>query len=335
MRNTAARPQFSTLLQKFFLHHLMQQKNVSPQTIASYRDTFRLLLSFTKNRLKKSPTQVTLDDIDAGLVLSFLSEIEQKRHNSIRTRNARLTAIRSFMNYVCLQDPLSLTTVQNILAIPLKRFNQPLMEFFTREEIKSLLNAPDLTTWCGRRDRAMFTVLYNTGARVSEMINMKVKDVVLYHSPSVHIHGKGRKERVVPLWPSTAKQLQDWLNYINALPDQNLFPNRNGGPISRTGVTDRLQLAARTAAQYSPQLKHRKISPHRIRHSTACHLLQSGVDLTVIALWLGHENPSTTHSYVEISLEMKKKALNMLEAPNQKAILYQPNDKIMAFLDSL
>ncbi len=335
MSDTDARKTFPALLQNFFIMHLMQQKNVSPQTVISYRDTFRLLLNIAENKLRKSPTQVTLDNINADLILSFLNDLEYNRHNSIRTRNARLTAIRSFMHYVALQDPLSLSIVQKNLAIPLKRIDQAIIEFFTREEINALLNAPDATTWFGQRDRAMFSMLYNTGARVSEIISMTVRDVVFGKSPSVHIHGKGRKQRVVPLWSSTAKRLQEWMQQNNLSSNQNLFPNRTGGPMSRTGVTDRLKLAAKTASQHCPQLKRRKISPHRIRHSTACHLLQSGVDLTVIALWLGHENPSTTHTYVEVNLAMKQKALNMLEAPDQKINLYRPTDAIMEFLDSL
>lgn len=335
MRKSPSRPQFPALVQQFFLGHLIQQKNVSPQTVASYRDTFRLLFNFAQKQLRKSPAQMALNDMDAGLILSFLNDIERQRHNSIRTRNARLTAIRSFMHYVALQDPLSLPMIQSVLAIPLKRFDQPLMDFFSREEINALLNAPDPASWCGQRDRVMLTMLYNTGARVSEMIGMKVKDVVLGRSPAVHIHGKGRKERVVPLWPSTAKQLRDWMYQIDSSPNQNLLPNRTGGPMSRTGVTDRLKLAAQIATQCCPQFQWRKVSPHRIRHTTACHLLQSGVDLTVIALWLGHENPSTTHIYVEVNLEMKQRALNMLKEPQQKANRYRPNDSIIEFLDSL
>ncbi|NHN39998.1 tyrosine-type recombinase/integrase [Pseudomaricurvus alcaniphilus] len=335
MKKTQSRPQLSVLLQQFFLNHLMQQKNVSPQTVASYRDTFRLLLNFAHKWLGKSPAKITLPDMDASLVLAFLNDIERNRHNSIHTRNTRLTAVRSFMHYVSTQDPISLPMIQSILAIPLKRFDQPLMDFFSREEINALLNAPDITTWCGRRDRIMFNILYNTGARVSEMIEMKVKDIVLGRSPAVRIHGKGRKERTVPIWSGTARQLREWMHQIDSSPNQHLFPNRAGGPLSRTGVTDRLKLALQMASQYCPQLQRRKISPHRIRHTTACHLLQSGVDLTVIALWLGHESPSTTHRYVEANLDMKQKALNMLKEPQQKVNRYRPTDSILAFLDNL
>ena len=322
-------------MQQFFVERLIQQKNVSPRTVAAYRDTFRLLLIFAQHRLHKPPVDLTLADLDATLVLAFLDHIEKERHNSIRSRNPRFSAIRSFLNYAALRDPLALSTIHRVLAIPMKRFEQPLVDFFSREEIDAMLNAPDPTTWFGQRDRVMFTTLYNTGARVSELIGMTVKDSVLDKSPSMRIHGKGRKERTVPLWGRTATQLRRWLRQIDSSPDQHLFPNRSGGPMSRTGVTDRLQLAARGAAQHCPQLQQRKISPHRIRHSTACHLLQAGVDLTVIALWLGHESPSTTHIYVEADLSTKQQALNMLEAPDLNPNRYQPTDAVMKFLQGL
>ena len=335
MKNSTSSSLFPMLLQQFFAERLIQQKNVSPQTVASYRDTFRLFLNFAQQQLHKSPSQLVLTDLDAPLVLAFLNHIERERHNTIRSRNTRLTAIRSFMNYVALRDPLALPTIRRVLAIPLKRFEQPLIDFFSREEMGAILNAPDPTTWFGQRDRMMFAMLYNTGARVSELIGMTVKDVVLERSPSVRIHGKGRKERTVPLWRRTATQLRRWLRQIDSAPNQHLFPNRSGGPLSRTGVTDRLKLAAHTAEQRCPQLRHRKISPHRVRHSTACHLLQSGVDLTVIALWLGHENPSTTHTYVEADLAMKQRALNTLKEPHQKSNRYKPTDAVINFLDGL
>lgn len=335
MNNSNSIPRFPALLQQFFAERLIQQKNASPQTIASYRDTFRLFLSFAQQQLHKSPAKLELTDLDTQLVLAFLNHIERKRHNSIRTRNARLTAIRSFFHYAALRDPLSLSTIHGVLAIPMKRFEQPLMDFYSREEMNAILNAPDPTAWCGQRDRVMLATLYNTGVRVSELIGMTVEDLVLERSSSVRIHGKGRKERTVPLWHRTATQLRRWLREIDAAPDQHLFPNRSGGAMSRTGVTDRLKLAARAATESCPQLRQRKISPHRIRHSTACHLLQSGVDLTVIALWLGHENPATTHIYVEADLEMKQRALNTLNEPNQKSNRYKPTESIMKFLEGL
>jgi integrase/recombinase XerD len=326
---------FPALLQQFFVERLIQQRNASPRTVASYRDTFRLFLQFGQQQLHKSPAKFALTDLNADLVLAFLHHLEVQRHNTIRSRNARLAAIRSFLHYVALKEPSALQDIQSILAIPMKRFERPLVGFLSREEIDALLDAPDANTWCGLRDQMLLTVLYNTGARVSEIIDMKVKDIALDQSPSVRIHGKGRKERIVPLWRDTAAHLRHWVRRISSVPDQHLFPNRSGGPMSRTGVTDRLKLAAHIAAHRCPQLEKRHISPHLIRHSTATHLLQAGVDLTVIALWLGHESPTTTHIYVEADLAMKERALNTLKSPGRGPTRYRPTDKVLSFLDGL
>ncbi len=326
---------FPALLQQFFVERLIQQRNASPRTVASYRDTFRLFLQFAQQILHKPPTTIALTDLDVDLVLSFLKYLEVQRRNTVRSRNARLAAIRSFLHYAALKEPAALKTIHGVLAIPMKRFNRPLVGFLSREEIEALLDAPDPLTWCGQRDHMMLTMLYNTGARVSEIIRMTVDDIVLDHSPSVRIHGKGRKERRVPLWKSTITRLRPWLRQIGNTPGQPLLPNRNGGPMSRTGVTDRLQLAAKTAALHCPQLKKRSISPHLIRHSTASHLLQAGVDLTVISLWLGHESTTTTHIYVEADLAMKERALNTLQAPHTRQHRYRPSDTLLQFLESL
>lgn len=198
-----------------------------------------------------------------------------------------------------------------------------------------MLDAPDPNTWCGQRDRVMLATLYNTGARVSELIGIRVGDVELDRSPSVRLHGKGRKERAVPLWRSTASQIRLWLRQIGASPEQRLFPNRSGGPMTRTGVTDRLNLAYQAAATHCSGFNARRISPHLVRHATAMHLLQAGVDLTVIALWLGHENPATTHMYIEADLAMKERALSALQAPQSKQRRYRPTDRLLQFLDGL
>jgi integrase/recombinase XerD len=335
MRNINETSNFPTLLQQFFMERLIQQRNASPRTVASYRDTFRLFLQFGQQKLHKPPARFALADMDANLILAFLNYLEVQRHNTIRTRNARLAAIRSFLHHAALKEPSALQAIQSILAIPMKRFEHPLVGFLSREEIDALLGAPDTSTWCGQRDHVLFTVLYNTGARVSEIIDMRVQDIALDQSPSVRIHGKGRKERIVPLWRDTAIQLRHWVRRISSAPDRHLFPNRSGGPMSRTGVTDRLQLAAHTAERLCPQLKKRRISPHLIRHSTATHLLQAGVDLTVIALWLGHESPATTHIYVEADLAMKERALNTLKPPGRGPTRYRPTDKVLSFLDGL
>jgi integrase/recombinase XerD len=335
MKQTASEPTFASLLQQFFTDRLIQQRNASPRTISSYRDTFRLFLQFAQQRLHKPPANIELTDLAPSLIIAFLDHLEMKRHNTIRSRNARFAAIRSFLHYAALKDPLALPTIQSVLAIPMKRFEKPLVGYLSREEIKALIDAPAPSTWCGQRDQVMLATLYNTGARVSELIAMTVADVVLGRSSSVRIHGKGRKERMVPLWRSTARQIRQWLRRTNLTPEKPLFPNRFNCPMTRPGVTDRLKRAVRSATSHCPQLKDRRVSPHKVRHAIAMHMLQAGIDITVIALWLGHESPATTHMYVEADLAMKERALNKLQAPCIKTQRFQPTDKLLEFLQQL
>jgi site-specific recombinase XerD len=326
---------FSCLLQQFFVQRLMQQLHASPCTVAAYRDTFRLLLAFTHRQLGKQPNDLALEDLSATLILDFLRYLEVERHNSIRSRNIRFAAIRSFMRYVAFQEPSALAVAQSVLAIPMKRFEQPLIGFLSREHIEAILAAPDRNTWAGQRDHVMLFTLYNTGARVSELTGMRVGDLTLAPSASVRIHGKGRKERFVPLWPDTAAQLKRWLRAYPRPHEEPLFPNRSGGYMTRIGLTERLKLAAKRAARQYPELHNRRIFPHLIRHSIAMHMLQADVDITVIALWLGHESPATTHRYVEADLAMKERALKTLQAPSQATLRYKPKDKVLQFLQSL
>ena len=326
---------FSRLLRQFFVERLMQQRQVSSCTVAAYRDTFRLLLAFIHRELGKHPSDLVLEDLNAELILNFLKYLEAERQNCVRSRNARFAAIRSFMEYVALQEPSALPIAQSVLAIPMKRFEQPLIGFLSREYVESILAAPDQNTWAGQRDRVMFATLYNTGARVSELIGMRIGDLVLTPTASVRIHGKGRKERSVPLWRDTAAQCKRWLKEYPRAPEQPLFPNRSGGALTRVGLSERLKLAAKRAARQYPELGRRRISPHLIRHSVAMHMLQAGVDITIIALWLGHESPATTHRYVEADLAMKEQALKALRAPSQPALRYQPEDSMLKFLQSL
>ena len=326
---------FPSLLQQFFVQRLMQQLHASPCTVAAYRDTFRLLLAFAHRRLGKQPSDLALEDLNSELILDFLRHLEVERHNSIRSRNARFAAIRSFMSYVAFQEPSAMAVVQSVLAIPMKRFEQPLIGFLSRKHIEAILDAPDRSTWTGQRDRVMLATLYNTGARVSELTGMQVGDLTLESSSSVRIHGKGRKERSVPLWPGTARQLKYWLRVYPRGLEQPLFPNRSGGRLTRIGLTERLKLAAKRAAQKYPELTKRRIFPHLIRHSIAMHMLQAGVDITVIALWLGHESPATTHRYVEADLAMKERALQTLQPPAQTTLRYHAKDKVLQFLQSL
>jgi integrase/recombinase XerD len=280
-------PTFPRLLQDFFLKRLVDQRGVSAQTIASYRDTFELLLRFIEKQTRQTPSSLTIDDLDAPTILAFLDHLERERGNTARTRNLRLTAIRSFMRYASVRAPAFLPVAQRVLAIPTKRFERPVLNFLSREEIQAILDAPDRSTFSGQRDAVLFATLYNTGARVSEMSRLLIKDVLLNRQSALHLHGKGRKERVVPLWKSTLAQLRVWLPIVDGGPDFPVFPNRIGQSISRSGIEHRLRLAVQTAAKRLPPLAKRRISPHTIRHTTAMHLLQSGVDITVIALWLG------------------------------------------------
>jgi len=327
--------EFASLVQRFFLNRLMQQKNASPRTIEAYRDTFRLLLKFAEQRLKKSPTAFTLNDYNATLILGFLDYLEEERHNSIRTRNARLAAIHSFSRYVALQCPPALLQAQQILAIPTKRFEKPLLGFLSVGEIQALLVAPSADTWFGQRDRLMLTILYNTGARVSELIGIRVADVNSEGAPSIRLHGKGRKQRTIPLWKETVVHVRRWQQQQNLRQDQPLVPNRHGRPMTRANVSERVALAVTTAKILCPQMRGRHITPHSIRHTTAMHLLQGGVDITVIALWLGHESTTTTHGYIEMDLAMKERALAAIRSPRTKRTRYHPSGALLTFLDGL
>lgn len=324
------------LLQQFFMERLMQQRHASPCTIAAYRDCFRLLLAFAEQQLGKRPAKVILQDLNPTFILEFLEYLEKDRHNLVRTRNARFAAIRAFLQYAAAKEPSALSLAQSILAIPLKRFDRPFVGFLSRDQIQAILDAPNPHTWSGRRDRVMFTTLYNTGARVSELIHLRIMDLSLESSSAIRILGKGRKERQVPLWPSTARQIKRWLQEGKSRGgDQPLFPNRMGGPLTRTSVAERLELAAQKASKKYPDLRERRISPHVVRHSIAMHLLQAGVDITVIALWLGHESPATTHMYVEADLAMKERALRSVQAPQSTPVRYHPPDHVLEFLQSL
>ncbi len=336
MARSPSTPSFAMLLQRFFVDHLQQHRALSPCTIAAYRDTFKLLLHFAEKHLGKNPVNLVLADLDAGFLLTFLDYLERERRNATRSRNARLAALRSFLKYAAHHDLNALPIIEQALAVPMKRFERPMHGFLSREEIEAILYAPDPCGWTGQRDRALLTMLYNTGARVSEVIAIRIKDVVLDHSPCVHLYGKGRKNRSIPLWRSTVELMRKWKRCLLASEDSNyLFPNRDGTKMTRSNVTQRLALAVSTAAVTCSSLQQREVSPHTIRHATAMHLLQSGVDITVIALWLGHESPATTHMYVEADLTMKQRALNRLQPAKTKSFRYQPPDQLMKFLESL
>jgi integrase/recombinase XerD len=244
-------PSFSTLLQRFFVEHLGRQRAVSPRTIAAYRDTFRLLLSFAEAKISKSPAALALVDLDARLILSFLDHLEKERNNGARSRNARLAALRSFLKYAAHHDLTALHVIEQALAIPMKRFDRPVLGFLSRQEMQAILEAPDPRTWAGQRDRTLFSLMYNTGARVSEVIGLRIGDVIINGSAVAHLHGKGRKERSMPLWRSTAGLIRGWKRRLDDVGDEKfLFPNRGGGRMARSNVTQRLELAVSVAAEH-------------------------------------------------------------------------------------
>jgi len=329
-----AEPTLASLLQDFFLQRLMNQRNASPHTIASYRDTFRLLLQRVNARTHKRPSSLTMEDLDARTILDFLDPVETDRGNTASSRNVRLSAIRSFFHYCAYLAPGSMAVIQKVLSIPTKRTNRRDVGFLSKEEMQAIIAAPDLSTWSGMRDHSMFATLYNTGARVSEITGMKIMDLSL-STPSARIHGKGRKERIMPLWQSTVKLLKSWLKCLEADPGHPLFPSARGKSMTRHGVEYRLGIAKKLAEVQGPSLKEKHVSPHSIRHTTALHLLQSGIDISVIALWLGHESPVTTHHYLKADLAMKKRILEKLDPPHLNSILFKPGDKLLRFLESL
>jgi site-specific recombinase XerD len=279
------------------------------------------------------PTALNLDDITPDLILAFLDHLEQQRQNSVRSRNLRLTALRAFLKFAARRDLSSFFIIEQALGVPMKRFERPMLGFMTREEMLAVIGQPG-DTWTSQRDHLLLAMLYNTGARVSEIIGVKVDDVVMGDSACVHLRGKGRKQRSTPLWKTTVQEIQAWLRKNPRLKaDAALLPNRDGHAMTRCNVTQRLNIAVACAAQVHRSLAKRSISPHTIRHTTAMHLLQSGVAFSVIALWLGHESTTTTHRYVEADLAMKEKALARLQEPETILSRYQPaDDELMQFL---
>jgi site-specific recombinase XerD len=328
-------PSFPALVQEFFTEYLVAQRALSPRTVASYRDSMTLFLGYATQQLGKQPVAVQLTDITPELVLKFLAHLERERHNSVRSRNLRLTAMRAFLKFAGRRDVAALHSVERVMAVPMKRFERPLLGHLTRPEMIAVLGHPGID-WTSRRDHLLLSLLYNTGARVSEIVGVRVVDVVLDGAACVHLHGKGRKDRSVPLWKSTAVAIRAWLQANPTLRGSAaLLPSRSGHPMTRCNVAQRLAIAVDRASVEQPSLKTKRVSPHSLRHTTAMHLLQSGVPFNVIALWLGHESTNTTHRYVEANLEMKEKALARLEAPDIKLKRYRASDDLMRFLKTL
>jgi site-specific recombinase XerD len=326
---------FSELLQAYFTQRLMHECNASPHTIANYRDAFRLLIGFAHRNLKKHPTVLAMQDLDASFVCRFLDHLEKDRGVSARSRNVRLAAIHSFFHYVALQEPALGALAQRILAIKSKRHIKRSIDFLTRKEAEALLAAPNQQTWSGRRDHALLLLALQTGLRLSEIIGLRCQDIVLDTGAHVRCIGKGRKSRCVPLRKETVAILRAWLRERNAQPDEALFPNVRGKSLSRDGVQYLLAKHLALARPQCPSLKNKRVTPHVLRHSTAMELLQSGVDRSVISLWLGHERMDTTQIYLHASLELKEKALAKTEPFYGRPPRYRPPDQLMAFLQSL
>jgi len=328
-------PSFATLLERFFTQRLMQQRRASAHTIASYRDTFRMLLQFAHERLRKAPSALALEDIDAPLVMAFLDELERVRGITVRTRNLRLTAVHSFFRFMAFEVPTHAAHIQRVLAIPAKRFTRSLIPFLNRQEVDALLAAPDQRTWSGRRDHALLLLAVQTGLRLSELTGLRHEHLHIGTGAHVRVIGKGRKERCTPLSKSTRAVLAAWIREPPRAEDQPLFPNARGGRLSAHGVHYLLRKHVAVAAAQSPSLKTKRVSPHVLRHTTAMDLLQEGVDRSVIALWLGHESVETTQIYLDANLVLKQEVLDRTTPPEGKPGRYRPDDRLLAFLKGL
>lgn len=312
------------LVQTFFYQRLQIQQRVSGHTVASYRDTFRLAFEFIQKQTGRDPSQQSLADWEAPTILRFLDYLEKVRGCEARTRNARLAAIRAFMRYVAQQEPTALALSSRVLAIPMKRFDRPLLGFLTKTELQAILSATDLDTASGRRDRLLFNLLYHTGARISEMLAVQRQDIQWGPVTTIQLKGKGRKHRAVPLLKPLATDLKRYMVELPIEPMTPIFANRFGQQLTRSGAEMRLGLAMKSAVKQCPSLTGKKVSPHTFRHSTAMHLLQAGIDITVIALILGHESPSTTHHYIELNMQMKEQCLRKLHPSRAEVARYKP-----------
>jgi site-specific recombinase XerD len=323
------------LLQKFFTDRLMLQRQASAHTVASYRDTFRLLLAFTAARSRRQPAQLRLVDLDAPQITAFLEHLQAERGNTTATRNARLAAICSFFRYAALHAPDHAAMIQRVLAIPPKRRDRAIVAYLTEIEIDALLAAPDRATWLGRRDHTLLLIAIHTGLRAGELISLRIRDVELDTGAHLRCHGKGRKDRATPLTTATVKTLRTWLAENAASSDDPLFTTRQGRPLSHDAVQRLVAKHAATAAATCPSLRDKHITPHTLRHSTAMMLLRAGVDLTVIALWLGHESTETTQIYLHADMAIKERALARAAPPDSTPGRYKAPDTLLAFLANL
>lgn len=322
-------------LQAFFTDRLARQRRASPNTIAAYRDTFRLLLGFAHRAAGKTPSQLDWDDLDAKLISAFLDHLESERHNSVRTRNARLAAVRSLFRYAAYRHPEHAELITRVLAIPQKRNDKAMVSFLTTVEVDALLAAPDPNTWIGRRDHALLVVATQCGLRVSELTGLRCVDVQLGTGANISCRGKGRKQRCTPLTAVTVAVLRSWLKERGGQSEDPLFPTSTGHALTRSGIARRLTKHADIAATRCPTLASKQISPHTLRHTTAMQLLHAGVDTSVIAMWLGHEGIESTQMYLHADLSIKERALARTAPPHVRAGRYRAPEPLLAFLDAL
>jgi integrase/recombinase XerD len=330
--NTSTLP---TLLQRFFTDRLTAQLQASPNTIAGYRDTFRLLLRFASQRGNRPPTKLRIEDLDSALIGDFLTHVEKVRGNSARSRNTRLAAIRSFYRYVAMNEPEHALHCQRILAMPSKRYVRRTVDFINRTEMEALLSAPDQSTWIGRRDRTILLLALQTGLRVSELINLRCRDIELGTGAHISCEGKGRKQRCTPLRRDAIKTIAAWLNERAGSDGDPAFPTIRGDKLSRDAVEHIVRKYAVAASKACASLIGKRVSPHILRHSTAMELLQNGVDRSVIALWLGHESVETTQIYMHADMRLKEKALARVASTSSRPGRYRPDDALLSFLESL
>jgi site-specific recombinase XerD len=322
-------------LQAFFTERLIKQRNVSPRTIASYRDTLRLLLGFVQNTTGRQPAELDWSELDEPVIAAFLSHLEHDRRNGPRTRNLRLTAIRSLYRYASLRHPEHAAVIQRVLAIPTARFDRPQIAFLTAFESQALIDAPDLARWEGRRDRALLALTIQAGLRVSEVIAINCADLALTQGAHVRVHGKGRKDRAVPLTAVARDVLTVWIAERRGRADDPLFPTRTGRRLSRDAVERLVRIHSATARVSCPTLHGRRVHPHVLRHSCAMSLLHAGVDSSAIALWLGHADIRSTQPYIHADMTIKERALALVTPADIKPGRYTPDDTILAYLDSL
>ena len=323
------------LLERFFTERLMRQRQASPHTIASYRDTFRLLLQHARQQLRKEPAELAIDAIDAPLISGFLDHLEANRRISARSRNLRLTAIRSFFRYVSYEEPAHSLQIQRILALPSKRYSKKLVPFLDRPEVDALLAAPDPQAWYGRRDHALILLAVQTGLRLSELTSLRCGDVHLGTGAHVRCLGKGRRERCTPLTKQAATVLKAWMQSSIQTPDGWLFPNARGGRLSSDAVQDLVAKYCIVAAKTCSSLRKKRVTPHVLRHTVAMDLLQAGVDRSVIALWLGHQSVETTQVYLNANLALKEQILAKSSPYRSHYHRFKPEDSLLAFLKSL